>query len=236
MKKEIACITAACFALILILSCENPGYYEGGGGGGDDIPRSTVNFEEQDDGRVLFKTNEDWTLGPEDPNNPGKRMGTTQWSIGTSSFGFAAGESFTANVQKISGSADGGYGVVFSAQDVDNFYAVFINTQSTTGYYKIGKTTEGTFVPFDEWQSSDHIKNSPGVVNTIRISYDHYESRYYVHFNDDTQDDIWFEDRDDPFPLQGYCGYICEVDGGENFPGTPVEVWYEQVEPADIGM
>jgi hypothetical protein len=234
MKKIISCITVVWITLILFSACENPGYYEGGVEGGE-IPRDTVYFEEQNDGRVLFETNEEWALGPVDPNNPGKRIGTTQWSIGTSPFGFEIGDILKVNMQKISGSADGGYGVVFSAKDVDNFYAVFINTQSTTGYYKIGKTTTGIFVPFDEWQPSKQINNSPGVKNTILISYDHDANRYYVFFNGDTKG-IWFEDKDQPFPVEGCCGYICEIDGEENFPGTAVKVWYEQVEPADIGI
>jgi hypothetical protein len=233
MKNTILYITAVCVVVVLLFCCENPGYYEGGEGvGGDDVPRYTIDFEEQDDGKVLFFTNEDLMLGPVD-HDTGKRKGTTQWRIGTTVFETV--KDFTVKVKKVYGNSDGGYGVIISAQNKYNFYAVFINTQSTTGYYKIGKTTAGTFAPFDEWKPSDKINSSPGVKNTIRISYDDYDKRYWVYFNNDTQG-IWFEDKDKPFPARGKYGYICEVDGEENFPGTPVEAWYEQVEPPEIGL
>lgn len=219
----------------LFISCENPGDYRGEEEEEEEnVPRETIDFVKQDDGRVLFSTNEDGMLGLPDPYYPDRRRGTTQWELGTTCFETA--EDFTVRVRKISGNADGGYGVIFSAVDDDNFYAMFINTQSDTGYYMIGKTKNKIFMPFFYWKSSPEINNGPGATNTIQIIYDSDSKCYRVYFNRDTQGDIWFVDKDDPFPVGGRYGYICEVDGEEDFPGTPVEVWYEQAEPEDIGL
>ncbi len=210
---------AMCIFVILVVSCENPGIYDGGGGGGDP-QRYFVNFAKQDDGSVLFYTNDPRMIGP---------SGYNYWCIGT--YNPDPMEEFQVTVQKVSGSAAGGYGVIFSAQDRDNFLVLFINTR---GFYKIGKVKDEDFTPFDTWLPSNDLYTGY-VSNTIRIIYDEATSSYRVYFNDDTQG-ILFEDNDaQPFTY-GYYGYICELDEAEDFPDTAVEVRFQQEDPADIGL
>jgi hypothetical protein len=209
--------------IILAVSCENPGTYDGNGGGGD-AELYFVNFEKQDDGSVLFYTNNPKMIGP---------LGYKYWCIGT--YDTDPMEDYRVTVHKVSGSAAGGLGVVFAAQDKENFLFVLINT---SGSYKVGKVVEGNFTILDPadktWIPSDKLFKGY-VSNTIRISYDQDAGRFWIYFNDD-ETGVWFEDHDAPVFTGGYYGYICYVDGSENFPETAVEVHFYQEDPADIGM
>jgi len=239
MRNITIYLTVACIVAIFVFSCENPGYYEGGEGG-DGVPRYTIRFGEQNDRSVLFYTNDERMMGPPpDPNDP-NGGGYTYWVRGDRKDDIM--NEFRVRVKKVSGNADGGFGVIFALQEKevgdkkDDFWVLFINKD---GEYKFGKVINEEFSPSMNWSGSEHLKKGYDVENTIGITYNSEDEEYTIFFNE--QEVITFDDHGDeengvpPFK-GGYYGYICEVDGNEDFPETPVEVRYYQEIPGDIEL
>jgi hypothetical protein len=212
------------FGLILLMApfgCDTRYITTAGGGGG--TTEYWLNFEKQGDGTVRFYTNDRSLLGV---------IGSAHWKIGT--VPQTPMTEYTVTAQKLSGSPQGGYGVVFSASDKNHFLTVLIDT---TQHYKVGKYSvdfsNEHFRVIKDWTVSTEL-NGGYVANTIRVALT-APNQYRVYFNNDASG-IGFEDEDDPPYTGGYFGYVAEVHTTDDFPEVPVDVSFTQVEPVDIGM
>ncbi len=189
-------------------------------GGGSGTEEYWVNFEEQTDGTVRFYTNDRRLLGV---------SGSTHWKVGTVSA--TPMSEFTVTARKASGSAQGGYGVVFAAADAEHFLVVLIDT---TQHYKVGKyTKESGLQVITDWTAAAELSGGY-VANTIKVAFT-APNAYRIYFNGDTVGK-YFEDGDTPPYTGGFFGYVAEVHGTDSFPDVPVDVSFTQVTPSDIGM
>jgi hypothetical protein len=190
------------------------------GGGGSNTPEFWINFEKQPDNTVRFYANDRRLLGV---------SGSTHWKIGTVTQ--QPMTEFAVTARKATGSAQGGYGVVFAAADADHFLTVLIDTSR---HYKVGKYEVGSGLHvLTDWTVAAELTGGY-VANTIRIAFT-APNQYRLYFNGDTVGK-YFQDNDAAPYTGGFFGYVAEVHATDSFPDVPVDVNFTQVTPTDIGM
>lgn len=228
MKKRFINIYFILILLLVLLSgCKMD---DSGSGSGDDDDNNDVVIEtdwtDESSNSVRFFTNDPLCS---DYN------GTTFWKIGT--YQEAEMKTITVKVSKTSGYRYSGYGIIFCVQDSDNFLTVLIDTQRG---YTAGKVVDGEYTPLIEfspnvyWGDSEYLTIGYGVSNEISVNYDE-SNNFTISFNGH-DNIITFNDSEAPFFTGGYYGYIATVSPYENFPNEPVEVYFEPVNPVDIGL
>lgn len=119
-------------------------------------------------------------------------------------------------VKKMSGNKWAAFGLVFCLQDLQNFYALVIDTQ---GDYAIFKRWYGSWYTLVDWTYLDLLKTGYGVANDLRI--DHVGSSFTFSFNGAAAGNFV-----DSSMSKGYWGPLVDVLSGdyEDFPSQPVDV------------
>ena len=225
-KNNFLPIILLSLLLVLFFTCKmDNGSGSGGGDDDDDIIINTGWTNDNGDNIFDFFTND-----PECSDD----NGTSFWKYGT--YQEAGMTSVTVNVWKTSGYLYSGFGIIFCVQNEKNFLTAMINTQRD---YTVGKVVDGNYSPlldFGEgvdWGNCDDLKAGYGLSNTIKVEYkgannfELYLNGAYV---------TTFTDNYDPHFAGGYYGFIATVSPHENFPDDPVEVFFEPVEPSDLGL
>jgi hypothetical protein len=183
-------------AAFLCTACSN---------GSTNLPVETIEWELLDDGYRQFYINDSnfynyifWDI--EDDNKPR--------------------DIFEIECKKISGSKDGGYGIIFGAVDSYNFYYVLI---SSDGWYAVRKMINKDVEFLTTWSKSSYLNTGYGKTNTIKVT--RSGTTYNISFNDN------FPNSFSDSTLTGTkIGYIANVDSKEKekFPNVPVDVRAKQ--------
>ena len=86
----------------------------------------------------------------------------------------------TAQIKKVSGVNNNGFGIVFGRKDTDNQNQFFI---SSDGSYIINKTVNGTRTYIKEWTASTHIKTGNGAYNYLKVQKEGSKYKFYINSN-----------------------------------------------------
>ncbi len=86
----------------------------------------------------------------------------------------------TAQIKKISGANNNGFGIVFGRKDTDNQNQFFI---SSDGSYIINKTVNGKRTYVKNWTSSSHIKTGNGAYNYLKVQKEGSKYKFYINSN-----------------------------------------------------
>lgn len=212
MKNKLSVLwifSAVMLIGILLAGCSNPA------GGDDDLPTSTIRWQEDSSGFYQFYTN--------DPENYSKIF----WAIGGNP-NENAPNIYEVECKKVSGYSGSGYGMVFGASDVnmDLFYSVLINTNGR--YTIIKRVSDGTSFEIEtikEWASSPNLNTGYNVLNTIKVEKEF--SSYSIYFNDNFVTSFTYNDVNDAangFGSRGGFSTHVSSAANEKFPNTPVDV------------
>ncbi len=145
----------------------------------------------------------------------------------------------TVIAKKMSGEADMGFGMIFCAQDINNYYWVGV---STTGYYRVFKKVLGVETPINiapstamPWTSSPYIAQGYGASNRISVT-----NAGVNTFSVSIGGNFVFNFTDTSF-TGGQCGFYVGIGGTdasqglvENFPLIPEDVRFQMVSPMAI--
>jgi hypothetical protein len=180
----------------------------------------TVSFAKLENGDVQFKTNDSVYRDPD---------GSTLWKLGSVSD--ASMISVVADVAKISGVSTKGFGIVFCAQDDQNFLAILIDID---GFYLPIRVVANVVEDLDtSWKFSEALLRGYNITNRIEVI-DAGSNAFNLRFNNN--DVETFSVKTEPFWTGGRYGYIAAVANNEDFPLIPVDVRFRQITPPDIGF
>ena len=136
-----------------------------------------------------------------------------------------------AQVKKISGNPNYGYGIIFCLQEQEDrqFYGVLIDT---TGYYLYLKAAGDTWT-YDlageqKWYHSANLSTGYNTINTIKVvPSSEKPSTFIVYFNG--KEGIEFTDSSDSAYSGGKFGFIATVGDAkeEDFPNKPVDIRFK---------
>lgn len=86
----------------------------------------------------------------------------------------------TAQIKKISGANNNGFGIVFGRKDTDNQNQFFI---SSDGSYIINKSVNGKRTYIKEWTKSTHIKTGNGSYNYLKVQKVGSAVKFFINSN-----------------------------------------------------
>ena len=139
------------------------------------------------------------------------------------------GSSLVTTVNKKSGSATAGQGVMFAFIDTSNFLKLIYNTN---GSWHLEMVAGGSSTVFVDWVSSSWLNTGLDADNTITINY------YYNSSDSNYYFDIYFNSSPKLYylynasPMDGDTGFFVYVSSiSDDFPGTPVDVFFDQTSP-----
>lgn len=106
---------------------------------------------------------------------------TTGLALTTISSGISFRDDYelSANIKHLSGQTDYGVGLVFGGSDNKNYYTFGI---TYTGYYRLGKVTNGTYENVKGWTQHNSIKTGSGSTNKMTVI--RRGTTYYLYVND----------------------------------------------------
>jgi len=134
-----------------------------------------------------------------------------------------------AQVKKMSGSDQAGYGIVFCYTDANNFYVLLISISQRYWVLAVkdGKTEPITFPSV----FSDDLDPGYGVVNKVRVSQvsaGHFE----LYFNDAGTPSATFADSRFSDGSAGFCTFV-HVENEEMFPQVPSDTRFRLLQPTE---
>jgi hypothetical protein len=218
MRRLIQIVALAVF-IVLLSGCPVPP-----GGGPPEDEDTDGEFEQVDDlfvdegsGKYVLETNDTVYWGP---------YGYTLWAIKGS-----AQTPFTSRqvvVNKVSGDASAGYGVVFCQYDTgdpdvgETMLVVMINTKQE---YIVGEVCGAQFTEIVPWTTSTKLRQGYNQGNTLRVDYASEE--YTLSING--VETVVFRDDEPPYHSDGGGrGFIVVISPMDEFPETPVHVIFEE--------
>ena len=122
---------------------------------------------------------------------------------------------------KMSGNAEGGYGVVFCSHD-NTMLLVLLNTQKE---YLIGELTGNVFTALQDWTETQDLYLGYNQTNIVDITRDSGTGVFSLAFNGG--DPVFFRDDEEPYHSGGRNGYIVVVSPLDTFPDVPVMVTFK---------
>ena len=130
-----------------------------------------------------------------------------------------------AEIKKISGYEGGGYGIVFCAQDTENYYLLLITVNQT---YAVLECVGGNFNYLKTFSDSGNLLAGYDTVNKVKIEYVG-SNTFEISFNGNPPSGSFI---DDSFS-EGYAGYAVRVSIKENeiLPQIPVDVRFRLITP-----
>jgi len=131
-------------------------------------------------------------------------------------------------VNKISGEAAAGYGVLFcqhaaSDPNDETMLIVMINTQQE---YIVGEALGGTFSRLVDWTYCSALNQGYNQENIIQVDLDRPTRTFTLRLNGNEVNT--FTPSDPQYDLGGGSGYIVVISPRESFPGTPVHVLFQE--------
>jgi hypothetical protein len=148
--------------------------------------------------------------------------------LGTS---YAPMNSVEMEINKMSGSQNYGYGMVFCYADNQNYYQLLL---TVNGYYRIGKIVNGAWSYYlggtwvsanGQWPSSNFLLYGYGSVNKIGVT-GNGSGTFIVSFNDNQV--VTFTDNSFTGGQNGFF-YSVGPQTREGFPGCPVDIRYRLI-------
>lgn len=176
----------------------------------DDDSSQTIDYESQDDGWVLFRTNANEYLNC-----------SFIYLIPNSD----SSTTYEVSLVKKSGYAYGDFGIVYRASDTDNCYMVNIDTM---GNYSVKRKSGGIIYEITPWTASDNLRSGYDTQNTITVtSLTETPSRFTIAINGVIEQTMYDANYDSASP--GVNGFFVFVAGESNeaFPGIPVDVRFK---------
>lgn len=215
MKYHLIIVVAS---LLLITACDLSNGSEVSPGQGNTAPVVSHIYQEQTDGSHLFETNDGANTGGD---------GTTFFCYDPLSKTFP----FEVKLQKSSGNANGGYGLIFQRLNKDNFWVFNIDVQGK--YYLAKVVDQVVHEAFSDpaWRLSGFLKTGYGSdgSNTIKISFDGTKN-YEISQNGNVI--VAFTDTISGDAFTGGCfGIDTIVMPAEQFPTTPVSTRFWIIQP-----
>jgi hypothetical protein len=216
---------------VLFTGCEN---IVGSGSDGDDGPTiETISWEDDGNGYVQYKTNDEDKTGA-----------LLQVTYTTSSDSVTSASSVEVETKKLSGAASGFYGVVFGRQDNGNQYVLWIDYDTSRRGFVLGKFHDGEYSSVTTYQEASAIHNDDADSIWIHITrgpYDDSDEHDYdgitIAFKSGNESSYTTETRvhSDALPL-GAKGFSAEIASSEaeDFPDTPVDVRFKMISPLAI--
>ena len=130
-----------------------------------------------------------------------------------------------AEIKKISGYEGGGYGIVFCAQDTENYYLLLITVNQT---YAVLECVGGNFNYLKTFSDSGKLLAGYDTPNTVKIEYVG-SNTFEISFNGNPPSGSFI---DDSFS-EGYAGYAVRVsyEGYEILPQIPVDARFRLITP-----
>lgn len=126
---------------------------------------------------------------------------------------------------KESGNYLGGYGFFFAGGPVEGYgESMLVLLLQKDGNYTIGKAVEGKYQEVIGWRSSLYLRKGYGVKNTVSIRWDNENLQYIIAINGLVE--MKFVDAHAPVCNGNRSGVVAVVTGMEEFPQTPVKVFY----------
>ncbi|MDL2228707.1 hypothetical protein LJC14_00480 [Treponema sp. OttesenSCG-928-L16] len=234
MKKNGMARIAQIFGIMLgsvlfLLSCLTSYEAEEGPGlpcEGGTIAVAEDLFEDQDLGNGVivkrFHTNDNLYWGA---------YGYTLWTVWGSEEITDTFTSRTVRMWKSKGNNYAGYGMVIcqgsrvhEGQTKLTMLTVMINN---SGYYAIGKVTEGRYETLRWWTASPNLYAHAGGPNIIGIRCDSVSEVFTLSINGT---DTWtFKDELEPKHFGGKNGYVVVISPLDAFPENPVDVYFEEL-------
>jgi len=131
-----------------------------------------------------------------------------------------------AEIKKMSGYENAGYGIIFCVQDSNNYYKLLITINQR---YRISELVNNSSSTIRPWSDSSDLVAGYGEINKIRIEYEGANT-FSIYFNDAPLISDQFVD---PTFSGGYAGYYASVSGSENeqLPQVPVDVRFRLLQP-----
>jgi len=230
------------FLIIPLISCPESGEESDDTEGGtsssssSQINVNTVIWEKDQNGYLQFSTNDSRFVDSD---------GSTIWKMGQLEINqYDDTFVFEAVCNKLQGTGEGGYGITFCMQDINNFIVVMIRK---TGSYCVIKryltlnqntnTLEEKREFIIDWTFTSALIQGNNQNNKIKVSYLGNRT-FKITFNDiEENPPITFEENENKTPLfnmGGKLGYLIVISPKEQFPDTPVDVRFFQNIPVDL--
>ncbi len=217
MNKKIQLLIFTALILFLITACLSCS-----SGSNDDAATTTtttIAWQTDADGFLQYSTNDTalYSTGHYHTNNT---IQTTMTAV-------------EAQVKRISGYSNIGYGICFCYQDSGDSYRVLI---TTTGAYIILKRISGTTYYYSggswtttnpSWPSSSHLNTGFNTINDIKVI-NNGSGNFDIYFNG-----VYETSFTDTTLTGGDSGYYATVSDSshENFPSTPADMRFKQIDP-----
>jgi hypothetical protein len=195
--------------LFVFTSCSQPGQ--------NSIPTTTIQFKPDGNGFVQYKTN--------DPAN-------YQWGYFCyySSTYEPRMTTVTANLVKVSGAVNYGYGLIFCWTGNDNFYTVLI---SCDGWYMVRRKVNGINSTIQDWIQTPNLTQGLGMSNMLSITQSPtVDGSYNIEINGHPT--LGFTDQN--LINGGQAGFYASIGSSteEHFPEAPVDVRFKLASPIAI--
>lgn len=157
------------------------------------------------------------------------------------------GNPVEVQMQKVSGSADHGYGVIFAIQKSDadannkSMYRFLVSVSE--GYYNLGQyDSTGNYTAIssgstDSWKYSAAINTGYEEINTVNINFVSGTNTYSIKINNTLVDTFSHADPEVTVDLTGgKSGFYVSVgdETEEDFPNNPVDVRFKMITPISI--
>ncbi len=135
---------------------------------------------------------------------------------------------WTVTVNKISGDAEAGYGLIISRYvspgiTGETMLVLMINTNQK---YMVGEIHSTAFYEIIPWTESANLLAGYDKNNLIKITYDSISEDYSIYFNNNLEGTF----KDDVVPLHtgGNNGFITIISPNDTFPENPVRILFTE--------
>jgi hypothetical protein len=130
----------------------------------------------------------------------------------------------TAMLNKSSGSAEAGYGIVFCHRSAEErMLVVMIDTQQE---YIVGEATGSAFTAIVPWTASAYLKKGYNQDNELGLRLDQATRTFTLALNG--VDVKTFSAIETDYELGGGNGYLVVISPWDEFPGTPVSLSFRE--------
>lgn len=206
VRRTLGFAVLSAVVLLAVSSCSQAG---------SSTPVSTIMWKQDSSGSIEFSTNDAsyYNYYLVDP--------LTQETQNTMT-------TVSAKVDKVSGAANVGFGLVFCYQDIKNYYAVLIDAQGQYTFIKSVSGTVTTLIKFNT-PTTATLNSGLGASNVITVSLNSSTNTFTIGFNGTTETTY----TDNSF-TGGEAGFYAVVGSSsdENFPAHPETIQYSMLKPA----
>jgi hypothetical protein len=132
---------------------------------------------------------------------------------------------YTIEVQKMSGSNMGESGIIFCVNDTNPIHFYFVGIDMN-GYFYAGKRMDTDWQKITDWEPAAMLNTGAEGVNTIKVVRDN--NNFSVFFNENETASASFTDTDITGTRIGFYAQVTSA-AHEHFPDEPVDVRFRVV-------